>query len=280
MGQGHQKADHGGNFYMTPRRVVSSVAWRHTSFRARSILDAFQLAFNGRNNGEIAFAIHDIGKAIGNSNHGPNAKAVAELIEKGFLECTSDANRAQSKARTYRITFISTGEPRKNVPATHDYETWRPATRRTFGGVRTTSKNPLPGVETTSTVKVSGVETTSTSTESRRFGGVSLDVGTTPPLYNHPTPAEQGDKTSLQPLKISFQTRAADLRADLETLRAWVVEAVERRGYGGARMLAQDAGISEVALSRFRSGKNLPDQYRIALQEACARAIPFNKLAT
>jgi hypothetical protein len=264
---------------MTPRRVVSSVAWRHTSFRARSVLNAFQLAFNGRNNGEIAFGIHEIGKAIGSANHGPNAKAVAELIEKGFLECTSDANRAQSKARTYRVTFISTGEPRKIVPATHDYERWRPASGRKFGGARTTSKNPLFGVETTPSVKDCVVGTTSTSTESRGSEDLSLGVNSTPPLYNHPTLAQHGVETPHSPLRIVPEIWRADLRADLHVLRAWADKVVLQLGYGGARTLALDAGISEVALSRFRSGNNLPDHYRIALQEACARTIPFNRLA-
>lgn len=279
MANGHQKADHGGNFYMTPRRVVASVAWRHLSFRARAILEAFQLAFNGRNNGEIAFAIHDIGKAIGSLSHGLNAKAVAELIEKGFLECTSDANRAQSRARTYRITFVSTGEPRKIVPATHDYEAWRPAKGRKFGGGRTTSKSPVSGAVTASTVKECRGETASRLTESRGFEALSVGGETARPLYNHPTAVLPGLKSSPDPLKSSPEIQRADLRADLDTLRTWASEAVLSRGYGGARMLARDAGIPEVALSRFRSGKNLPDQYRVPLQEACARTIPFNQLA-
>lgn len=264
---------------MTPRRVVASVAWRHLSFRARAILDAFQLAFNGRNNGEIAFALHDIGKAIGNRNHGPNARAVAELIEKGFLEITSDANRAQSKARTYRITFISTGEARQIEPATHEYETWRPASLRKFGRVKSTPTNPVSGVEITPTVQDSRVEITPTLTESCGFEALSLGVKTTPLLYNHPR-AELPDASSLaKPLKSSPEIRRADLRADVTVLRAWANQVVEQLGYGGARLLANDASIPEAALSRFRSGRNLPDHYRIALQEACARVIAFNKLA-
>ena len=279
MGQGHQKADHSGNFYMMPRRVVSSVAWRHCSFRARCILDAFMLAFNGRNNGEIVFAIHDIGAALGNQGHSANARAVAELIEKGFLQQTSDANRAQSKARTYRITFVTTGSPRAIEPATHDYEDWQPVKKRKFGGARTASKNPVSGAVTASTVKTCLAETASDLTESRGFEGHPVGANTAPLLYNHPTGSEDRPEKSPDHLQYRPEIFGADFRTDIADLREWARQVTQQIGYGGNRTLADDAGIPEVALSRFRNGKNLPDQYRIPLQEACGRHIPFSKLA-
>ena len=68
------------------------------------------------------------------------------------------------------------------------------------------------------------------------------------------------------------------MRADVDILRTWVGEVVERAGYGGARKLANAADVPEPVLSRFRAGKGLPDRYRLPLQEACARSLPFNEL--
>lgn len=279
MGQGFQKPDHGGNFYMTPRRVTASVAWRNLSNRARAVLVVFQHACDGFNNGEIAFGIHEIGKSLGNQNHGANARAVAELIQKGFLELTTDASRALAKVRTYRLTFVSTGKTRAITPATHDYEAWRPTEKRKFGSADIAPKNCVSAAGTAPNMKVSGADIAPEGTESRGFEGQSIGASPALLLDNHSVGSDRAGKSPVQPLKISPETRAADLRADLDTLRAWVCEAVDRRGYGGARALAQDAGISEVALSRFRRGKNLPEQYRVRLQEACARTIPFNQMA-
>lgn len=159
MAQGPQKADHGGNFYITPRALLDSVAWKHLSFRARAVLQVFQDRHDGFNNGHLALGIHEIGKRLGNKNHGPNAKAVAELIELGFLECVSDADRKHSKVREYRLTFVSTGKAKHVEKATNDYRDWRPAPGKTrkFGGVRTTTQEGVCVVETTPMVKNSVV---------------------------------------------------------------------------------------------------------------------------
>jgi hypothetical protein len=37
--------------------------------------------------------------------------------------------------------------------------------------------------------------------------------------------------------------------------------------------------MTAVELSRFRSGKSLPAKYHAALQAACARILPFNRLS-
>lgn len=274
-GQGPQKVDHGGNFFMVPRRVTASVAWRHASTRARSVVIAFLHAFDGRNNGEIAFGIHEIGAALGNQNHSSNAKAVAEAIQLGFLECTSDANHAASKVRRYRITFISTGKAKAVVPATHEYDAWRPLKKRKFGGARTTMQNHGLGAETATEMKVSVVKTATHLTESRGFAASARGAETAPILDNH---ISRRFSSCASPLSL-VRTSAPDRRAELDVLRTWTCEVVAALGYGGARKLATQAKVPEPALSRFRAGKGLPDRYRAPLQEACARHIPFDRTA-
>ena len=274
-----QKVDHGGNFTMKPRRVTGSVAWRHASFRARVVLDAFLHSFDGRNNGVLAFSIHAIGDLIGSKNHSLNAKAVAELIQLGFLEQTSNENRAMAKARTYRITFITTlsksAKGEEIIPASHEYLDWRPTKARKFGGGRTTSKNPEKPTVTTPKVKGCLGETTSRVTESCGVERLSVSGETTPLLYTSPPGSDGSPETS----QIHPQMHNGDFRTELGELRDWARRVVNELGYGGNRALSDEAGIPEVALSRFRSGKNLPDQYRLALQHACAMHIPYRDLA-
>lgn len=278
MGQGPQKPDHGGNFFMTPRRVTASVAWRNLSHRARSVLQVFQHAADGFNNGAIAFAIHDISTAIGDQNHGANSRAVAELIEKGFLEETCGENRAQSKAREYRLTFISTGKARTIEPATHEYADWRPVKKRKFGGARTATQNPDSGAQTATTKKVCDAVTATQATESRHFGDRFSGAETAPLLDNHSLYQFHEPKNSALAVKSPPDSRTAHSWLELDRLRTWANAVVEVHGYGGARMLAEAAQVPEVALSRFRNGRNLPDRYRVGLQEACSAVIRFDKL--
>jgi hypothetical protein len=276
VGQGPQKVDHGGNFFMVPRRVTASVAFREASPRALTTLLVFLHAFNGHNNGEIAFGIHAIGAATGNQNHGANSRAVAELIEKGFLECTSDASQTQSKVRTYRITFISTGKARAIASATHEYEFWRPMQKRKFGGARTATQDSdsvaVPAMDVEDSVAV----TATPLTESRRFDVGACVAETAPLLDNHSTARPGLETLSQSPVKL----RVVDPRVDLDTLRDWAREVLDREGYGGARRLANAAQVPEPALSRFRAGQSLPDRYRARMQEACARYLPHNERAT
>lgn len=274
------KVDHGGSYIMAPRRVIAHPTWRLTSYRARAIFIAFLGAFNGTNNGEIEFSIKAIGKAIGSDNHGLNARAVAELCEKGLLECTSEANRANSKARKYRITCISTYRrtPTGEViePATHDYEAWRPVQKRKFRGGEITPTQPEKTTFPTTMVKNCGVEITPCSTQKPQKSATLLGVDPTTILYTSPTVSEGA---TVSRLLLPEPGSPDSLLADIDTLRNWARQAVAAAGYGGNNRLAEDAGISAVELSRFRNGKPLPPKHHAALQAACARILPFNRLS-
>lgn len=275
-----QKPDHGGNFFMVPRRVTSSVAWRHTSYRARAILIAFCSAFTGTNNGEIIFSIKAIGEAIGSGNHSLTAKAVAELIEHGFLECTSDANRAVARARTYRVTFISsyrrTGGGEEIVPATHEYEAWRPVKKRKFGGVESTTTKREKTTVSTTTVKKRVVGSTPCSAQKPQNSVDPVTVESTTLLYTS-SPGSEG--ATVTRLKLPEPGSADSMLADVETLRNWARQAVKAAGYGGNNLIAEQAGMSAVELSRFRNGRSLPAKHHAALQAACARVLPFDRLS-
>lgn len=278
-----QRVDHNDNFRMLPKRVTTSVAWRQSQFRMRAVMIAFLNAFDGTNNGKIAFAIKQLGEAVGSKSHSLNAKAVAEAIEKGFLECTSEADRAHAKARTYRITFASTcGADGNLVPATHEYDEWRPVKKRKFGGGRTTMCSHEKTTVTATTLKKPVGETTTCSTENCGFQGDEHGGETPTHLYTIPPTSKAGSDHSEN---LISRTRrlptkpGGDSLVDLEVLREWARQAVDAAGYGGNNCVAADAGINAVQLSRFRNGKGLLEEHRAGLQMACARIIPYKSLA-
>lgn len=274
MASGPQKPDHGGNFYMVPRCVQHSVAWRNLSLRARVVLMVLQDRHNGFNNGAIGVGIHDIGVALGDQNHKANSKAVAELIEKGFVECTSTADRLQSKVRTYRLTFISTGESKRTQPATHEYRSWRPqpGNRKKFGGARTATQNPISVVETTTIMESFVVDTATPTTGMSGFEARSSVVVTAPLIGNQSAGVVVGLKSGSGISK----TTAGDLRASVTDLREWARAACATHGTGGQRTLSAASGVPAATLSRFLSGKGLPDRHRSGLQQACGRVLPFS----
>ncbi|MEL7190560.1 MAG: hypothetical protein AAGK17_13485 [Pseudomonadota bacterium] len=275
-----QSVDHNNNFRMLPKRVTTSVAWRKSSFRMRSVVIAFLNAFDGQNNGHIEFSIKALGQAIGSQSHAYNAKAVAEAIELGFIECTSDANRAHAKARTYRLTFVSTfrnaGDDVQTVPATHEYDDWRPVKKRKFGGGRTTTTDPEKTTVTTTTVKKPVAVTTTCSTENCGFEADTVVGDTTTHLYTRVLGSEAVSNQSEKLSDVSSQP-SGEIYADLDVLRSWAKECIQESGYGANQRLAKEAGLTSTQMTRFKAGKRIPNEARGALQIACSRIIPFNQ---
>ena len=278
MGHGPQKPEHGGNFYIMPRRVQESVAWRCASLRARVVLSVFLARHTGFNNGHLAISISELCEAVGDQNRGANSKAVVELIELGFLECTCDADRRQSKAREYRVTFIATGEGKNVRPATNEYADWRPAERklRQFGGARTAPPEAISGAVTAPTRKLPVAVTAPCSTVTRGFEAHGHGAVTAPLLVNQSAPPSgHPSKSVISPPKLPRANSSIDARVDVQELREWTQATIRTLGYGGARKLALDSDVPEPIISRFRSGRGLPDHHRLRLQLACGRALPY-----
>lgn len=280
MAGGPQKPDHRGNFYMMPRMLQTSPAWRHLSMHARVVLLVFFDRHNGFNNGNIALGVREISTSIGNQNHGATSRSIVELINHGFLECTSDANHHQAKTRTYRLTWISTGEGKRVVPATHEYLEWRPdgVQKRKFGGARTATRDPVSVTVTATERKFPVAVTATTATESRGFEADARVAVTATLLVNQSVDcpgSPSGPEIVVPPSSRFPGNRTGDgIGVDLGELREWCRAAIAKLGYGGARQLAAGAKVPEPVLSRFRAGKSLPDHHRIALQTACGRVLP------
>lgn len=274
MGQGPQKPDHGGNFVMMPRRVIASPAWRELPHRARSVLMVIFCKHNGFNNGRIAIKISDIGQALGDQNHGANGKAVARLIELGFLECTSEADRHRSKTREYRITFISTGEGKNVTPATHEYKDWKPTGKRKFGPAKTAAESRFGTAGIAAERKVTDAKAAIQLTESRQSSGGCRTAVPALLLNNH----SQGWEHKPAPQLVAPSSQQDEsLRMSLEELRRWANAVVLHLGYGGQKQLSELSRVPAPIISKFRHGRSLPSRYRGALQVSCGRLLPHKQ---
>jgi hypothetical protein len=185
----------------------------------------------------------------------------------------------QAKTREYRLTFVSTGSKgkgREPANATHEYHDWRPepGSRRKFGGAKTAPQYPPTGVDTAPMLKVTGADTAPTTTVSRGFDAACRGADTALLIDNQSSGCSVTPESHLLSL---VKSQAADSRLELEVLRDWTRDVVAHHGYGGQRWLALHADVPEPILSRFRNGSTLPDRYRMTLQMACGRVLPFSE---
>lgn len=127
----------GGAWAGIPVCVIKSPAYRDLSLWARAILVELVARMNGYNNGAIALSVTEICEALRNSNRGKAAKAIAELMEHGFIDVAMQADRRERLAREYRLTFVATAGP--PFGAANEYKSWTP-TKKSGGNTSSPEK--------------------------------------------------------------------------------------------------------------------------------------------
>lgn len=110
----------GGPWAGIPICVIKSAAYRDLSLWARAVLVELVAAMNGWNNGEIALSQRTLATALSTTNYGAIGRAIAELMEHGFIDVMVEGQWKERLARQYRLTFVST----KSANATNDYRSW------------------------------------------------------------------------------------------------------------------------------------------------------------
>lgn len=265
-----QKVDHGGRFFQWPHDITRSVAYRSLSCRARAALLELTACFNGYNNGRIGLSIDNLSAALGNQNHRASSLAIAELMDRGFVECMANANHVQSKAREYRLTFVSTGEAARDQ-ATNEWRSWTPP--KTFPPrakpfpqkgekaspengnmekivVEATATPEWKPVEATATQRKFPVEATATQgTETRRVGGrfhVEATAAHIGSQYQPPESVGPGLGNSFLPID--------ELRVALNGYLA--------TGTATATDVCKAIDLPAGTMSKFRAGRGLPESYR------------------
>lgn len=123
----------GGRWAGIPICVISSPSYRGLSLWARAILTEIVARMNGYNNGSIAMSLTEICSALGNSNRRKASLAIAELMQHGFVDVTTEGDRKERLAREYRLTFVNTVSNGKFVAATEDYRNWTPPKQKSGG---------------------------------------------------------------------------------------------------------------------------------------------------
>jgi predicted transcriptional regulator of viral defense system len=94
--------------------MLQSSAWLSLSPAARCTWIELATRYNSSNNGYLALSVRDAAERVGCSKD-TAAKALADLIAKGFIECCSRGHfdRKSPHASEYRLTHYScdrTGE--------------------------------------------------------------------------------------------------------------------------------------------------------------------------
>lgn len=268
MGKRKARADcradtRGGPWAGIPVCVVNSPAYRHLSLWARAILVELVARMNGYNNGKIAISITEICEALGNSNRGKASKAIAELMEHGFIDVTMQADWKERLAREYRLTFVTTAYP--PFGATNEYRNWTPAGKS--GG---NASLPVKGVSGNASLPDSvsaGNDALPRIVAYKRktatFGGSANPVSGNDAsllIYNHTPPQETGngnkpDSTGntggpLQPVPPSEGGDGQSATA----IRDKVKSLLRVSPVGTQSRLAEAARIPGGTLSKFLSG--------------------------
>jgi len=105
--------------------LLDTPAWRHLSANARVIYVEIKRRYNGKNNGLISLSAREAGEAI-NATHHTGARALAELLEHGFLAVTEDSSfsRKVHIARQYRLTEVADDRPGFPREVSKDFLRW------------------------------------------------------------------------------------------------------------------------------------------------------------
>jgi hypothetical protein len=119
------KEGHRG-FAGIPVCVVKSEAYRCLSLMARAILVEIVARMNGHNNGQIHVSYAELATAMNRKNQAPIGPAIAELMEHGLIDISTESVWKERKAREYRLTFVNTSDSiGRPIKATNGYLQWK-----------------------------------------------------------------------------------------------------------------------------------------------------------
>lgn len=130
MAGGKKRADHradlrGKPFVGLPAAVLYSPAYQNLGLVPRAILLELLGRFNGYNNGKIGMSYREMADRLNMKSLKGIGPAIVVLHGHGFLDVTMEGKWKQKQARTYRLTFLSSGS-NGQVPATNEYARWTP----------------------------------------------------------------------------------------------------------------------------------------------------------
>lgn len=117
----------GGKYAPTHAWLAKMPAYRLLSSNARSLLLELKLLYNGSNNGDIFVSWRDAAKAIGVASPKTAAKALHELIDKGFIKTRKLGSFGNKVGMA--SCYILTEYAYRNQPPSKDFARYKPTER-------------------------------------------------------------------------------------------------------------------------------------------------------
>lgn len=135
----HRADTRGGALSGLPHAVSDSPAFLHLNPFERAVFAEILRRFNGYNNGSIGISYEEIGERLRGRNrcrpnNGRIARAIARLIEHGFLGEPTAESWLQRRSRNYRVTFITGGKAPPYQQPTNEYLRWQPRVKNNGNG--------------------------------------------------------------------------------------------------------------------------------------------------
>jgi hypothetical protein len=131
-------------FVSLPHYMLRSPSWCSLSPVARSIFLELAAIYNGGNNGYLALSTRDAAERVRCSKD-TAARALAELIARGFIECCSRGHfdRKSPHASEYRMTLHSCD--RTGERASKAFMRWQDDSQQSVAGPMRGTVSPTSG---------------------------------------------------------------------------------------------------------------------------------------
>lgn len=267
----HKPDGRGGQYALAPH-VTMDALLASVSLRSVAAWLAIVRRFNGFNNGKIALSMRDLADAIGSHDNPGNSDAIDELEAAGFIRATRFP-KGQRKATEYELTHISTGR-NGEIAATHDYIVRLETKKSSVSKFHTRNPLRVSRFHTRRKRRVSSFDTGTTETVG--FEGHPPVSSFHTHIVSHISPqSDPGSDTPSVSPKSSRAFSSLSSAMEIDELRGFTLAYLEWAAAGAQSQLAHDVGVPGGTLSKFLSGRSLPDQYRMPLQIAVGGKFPM-----
>jgi hypothetical protein len=283
--------------------LLRSAAYRSLSPNGRALLVEFAMMYNQRNNGSLYLSVRDAAARMGVADLTAASAAMGELMDMGFIEMTaegvfSSSADKPSKARCWRLTWADAPEQ----SPTHAYREAvvrgaRPARRAKQGRLaldrHASEKNRGAKTNTVTPITVSDYNTDAGNY--RPDDGPTVLESNTPKQQKRPITVDTHRSAIRHTSSVATTGAPAEPAAtpqsklqnaggpisasDIDRLRDEVRAFVSNGGYGAQKALADASGVAAPMLSRFGSGKSLPQTAFVALRLTFAKLRDERKAA-
>jgi|GEM_PF-1627168 len=247
------------------RRQMQSPAWLHLSGSAVKVLLSLASLEKGENNGAV-FLSDRKGSELTGLSRNTVWKALRELVDKGFIYCSEQGGfrRKTAYAACYGITWAA--GPKGSIwrAPSHAYEQWQPENGNTLAQLLTET-GPISD-NSMETRLHAGAGFGPVEMETRLNSTNHGESGIGPHTSNQGEEADTGQSGNRKHLPHPRSTF-------LDGLRNQLIEHLKISAIGEQSKLARSIDCPQGTLSKFISGRSLPQRHSARLAAALTRAV-------